>query len=138
MALPDGRNAPIYTAPPPPPSSGVSGQLLASAPGFSEPTGAFASGLEQLVGQTWRFADDTAAEMELTFLPDGKVSGPSFAEGLSWTRDGSVIWLVYETPLGGRSARMGQLVGQNSMRGRGESTRTSTTTHWNWSAVRVR
>jgi hypothetical protein len=139
MSSPSVKDASAYayTAPPPPPS-GATCQLLALAPGFSEPTGVFSGGIEQLVGQTWRFTDDTSAEMELTFLPEGKVSGPSFAESLSWTRDGGIIWLVYETPLGGRSARMGQLAGQSSMQGRGESARTSTTTHWNWSAVRVR
>lgn len=123
------------TAPPP----GSTG-LLASAPGFRRDAGP-TLGLSGLTGQSWRFTDDNSAEMEITFEANGKVSGPAFAEALSWTLDGGELWLLYETSLGGRSARRGRLSGPNAMSGLGESNRTGVhgqSRRWSWRAVRVR
>lgn len=130
--------APQQTQPSPAlPSTG----LLASAPGFRDAGGPPALGLSGIEGQSWRFSDDNGAEMELIFEADGRVSGPAFAEAMRWSLEGGELWLVYETALGGRSARRGRLSGPNAMSGQGESNRRGPHgdfRRWSWRAVRVR
>lgn len=124
-------------APPPQPQS----TLIANAPGFAAPTSNDGAAPATLIGQTWRFVDDNAAEMELTFQPAGRIDGPSFADGLSWSREGDVVWVLYETALGGRSARRGRFTSGDAMRGEGESNRAGASAgvrRWTWRAVRVR
>lgn len=115
--------------------------LLASAPGFRQPDGPAPLGLSGIAGQTWRFRDDNGGEMELIFEADGRVAGPAFAEAMRWSLEGGELWLIYETALGGRSARRGRLSGPNAMSGQGESNRQGAHgqyRRWSWQAVRVR
>lgn len=124
-------------APPPQASNG----LLASAPGFRDLGGPPPLGLSGLEGQSWRFTDDNGAEMEVLFETEGRIAGPAFAEAMRWSLEGGELWLLYETALGGRSARRGRLSGPNAMSGQGESNRKGSHGpfhRWSWRAVRVK
>ncbi len=115
--------------------------LLASAPGFRDAGGPPPLGLSGLEGQSWRFTDDNGAEMEVLFETEGRIAGPAFAESMRWSLEGGELWLLYETALGGRSARRGRLSGPNAMSGQGESNRKGPHGQfhrWSWRAVRVK
>ncbi len=139
-------NPPRAFAPPPPqkmqaaPPQASNG-LLASAPGFRDLGGPPPLGLSGLEGQSWRFTDDNGAEMEVLFETEGRIAGPAFAEAMRWSLEGGELWLLYETALGGRSARRGRLSGPNAMSGQGESNRKGSHGQfhrWSWRAVRVK
>ena len=136
MAMPSATTLGAAPAPyvsPGGPSSG----LLAMAPGFTtDAAGAY--GAVPLVGQTWRIVDSDQAEFELTFEPEGRVSGPSFSDGQRWTLEGDTLWLVYETMLGGQVARRGRFVGSNEIQGDAESSSAPDGRRWTWRAVRIR
>lgn len=95
-----------------------------------------------LSGQTWRFDDSDGAAMTLTFLADGRISGPAFATGFAWRQDGDDLWLTYESPLGGRTTRQGRLESDSVMSGDGQSadgpSGGDAARAWSWNATRIR
>lgn len=96
-----------------------------------------------LQGQTWRIVDaDNQAETVLTFAADGRVLGPAFADDMRWSQPAPTrVRLVFETPLGGRVVRTGELLTADTMQGEGESDRRvgpdRAKSRWSWLAERV-
>lgn len=123
----------IVAAPPPPTP------VLSAA--VSRPTPA-PRPAKDLSGETWRFIDDNAGQMVLTFREDGRVTGPAFADGFNWRQDSDALWLTYQSPLGGQVTRQGELGADGVMTGTAQSDRgpgpAPRASSWAWRAERVR
>lgn len=126
--------APRIVAAPPPPTP-----VLSAAISRPTPTPRPAKDLR---GETWRFIDDNDGQMVLTFREDGRVTGPAFADGFNWRQDKDALWLTYQSPLGGKVTRQGELGADGVMTGTAQSDRglgpAPRANSWTWRAERVR